>query len=57
MIISYKNFTNDEIKYMKNYRSDDKKSIREYIYILSFIKTIDEFVDKNKLNKNRVYKY
>ena len=39
-IISYKPFKVDEIKYLKGYKSDDRKAIKEYVFILSFMKSL-----------------
>ena len=39
-IISYKPFKVDEIKYLKGYKSDDRKAIKEYVFILSFMKAL-----------------
>ena len=55
-IISSKPFKNDEISYMKGYRSDDRKAIKEYIYLLSFMKSLEEYFMVNNLDKCKLYK-
>lgn len=42
---------------MKGYKSDDRKAIKQYVFILSFMKSLEEYYETNGLDKNRLYKY
>ena len=47
----------DEIKFMRGYRSEDKKAIKEYVLMLSFLKAVDEYWKENHLSQEKYLKY
>lgn len=56
-IMSYKPFKSDEVKFMKGYRSDDRKAVKEYVFILSFMKALEEYFEANHLSQAVLYRY